>query len=222
MLRPVLVQGREQGGKALLLRRGLGREVAADVERLQIGGEENVVRPAAVARHDLPRQHVDVVDVGPLFAVDQHVDEPAVHQRGDLRVAVKLALRHMAPVTGRVADGQIDGLVLAPRLVQRLRPPGVPVHRIVGMLQQVRIVRIREMIGARRRRLRGHAPGEKEAKRRTAQPRDPAHAARWVMLWRHRVQPAMRGGSRSATACSRAACTACAIAVALPPDCVTC
>jgi hypothetical protein len=40
-------------------------------------------------------------------------------------------------VTGRVADAEKDRLVLGPSLLQRLLAPGVPVHRIVGVLEQV-------------------------------------------------------------------------------------
>jgi hypothetical protein len=35
-------------------------------------------------RQDLRRQHVKPVDIGPLFAIDFYVDEPRVHQLGDV------------------------------------------------------------------------------------------------------------------------------------------
>ncbi len=213
MLRPIAVQRRQQCGKSDLLRRVLRRKVAADVERLQLGGEEDVVRPAAVARHQLPREHIDVVDVRALLAVDQHVDEPAVHQRGDLRIAVERALRHMAPVAGKVADREKNRLVLAPRLVQRLLPPRVPVHRVVGMFQQIRIVRRGQAVGRNRRHRQPNAAGC-EGKQQRGEPQQRAH------------QPGSAGAkgwaSARAIACSRAACTACAIAADLPPACATC
>ena len=53
-------------------------------------------------------------------------------------VLERLALHHVAPVAGGVADAEEDGLVLGAGLLQGLRPPGVPVHRVVGVLQQVR------------------------------------------------------------------------------------
>ena len=49
-----------------------------------------------------------------------------------------LVLHHVAPVAGRVADGEKDRLVLALRRGERLLAPRVPVHRIVRMLLQVR------------------------------------------------------------------------------------
>src|SRR5690606_10341136 len=78
-----------------------------------------------------------------LLAVDLDVDEQLVHQRRDLFVFEALMSHHMAPVAGRVADREKDRLVLLARLAQRLFAPGVPIDRVVGMLQQVgaRLVR---------------------------------------------------------------------------------
>src|SRR5690606_39607577 len=47
-----------------------------------------------------------------LLAIDLDVDELAVHEGGDLRVGERLALHHVTPVTGRVADRQEDRPVL--------------------------------------------------------------------------------------------------------------
>ena len=46
-----------------------------------VGREEHRHRPAAAAGHRLHGLHVDGVDVGPLLAVDLHVDEQLVHHR---------------------------------------------------------------------------------------------------------------------------------------------
>src|SRR3990167_3176847 len=43
----------------------------------------------------------------------------------------------MAPVTGGIADGQKDRLVLALRRLERLRTPGTPPDRVVGVLQEI-------------------------------------------------------------------------------------
>ena len=51
------------------------REVGAGEERPAVGRAEHRHRPAALAGHGLGRLHVDGVDVGPLLAVDLHVDE---------------------------------------------------------------------------------------------------------------------------------------------------
>jgi hypothetical protein len=77
------------------------------------------------------------VDVGPLLAVHLDVDEVLVHERGDPFVLERLALHHVAPVACRVRDRQEDRLVLGARLRERLVAPGIPVHRVAGVLLQV-------------------------------------------------------------------------------------
>jgi hypothetical protein len=53
-----------------------------------------------------------------------------------------LALHDVAPVAGGVADAQQDRLVLVVRAPKRLLAPGIPVHGVVGVLQQVRAGRV--------------------------------------------------------------------------------
>ena len=114
-----------------------GREVGAAEERLELRREEHAHGPAARARHGLHGLHVDVVEVRALLAVDLDVDEVLVHQRRDLRVLEALVLHHVAPVAGRVPDREEDRLLFPPRALERLGAPGVPVHRIRGVLEQV-------------------------------------------------------------------------------------
>ncbi len=113
------------------------RKVGAAVERLQRRREPDAHRPAAATGRGLHESHVDTVDVGPLLAVDLDRDEPAVQDVGDLGVLERLALHHVAPVTGRVADREEDRLVLLPGSRERLVTPRIPVHGIRGVLQQV-------------------------------------------------------------------------------------
>ena len=115
----------------------VGREVGAAVEGHAVGVEEDGHRPAALAADRLHRLHVDRVDVGPLLAIDLDVDEVLVHVGGGLRVLEGLALHHVAPVAGRVADREQDRAVLLARPRQRLLAPGVPVDRVVAVLEQV-------------------------------------------------------------------------------------
>ena len=117
--------------------RGSRREVGAGVERHAVGRQERVQRPAAVAGHRLHGVHVDRVDVRALLAVDLDADEALVHQRRDLRVLEGLALHHVAPVAGRVADRDEQRLVLSRARRQRLLAPRVPVDGVVRVLEQV-------------------------------------------------------------------------------------
>ena len=89
------------------------REVGAGEEGLAVGRQEHRVRPAARARDELGRAHVDLVDVGALLAVHLDADEALVELARDLGVGEALALHDVAPVAGRVADREEDRLVLA-------------------------------------------------------------------------------------------------------------
>ena len=125
----------------------VGWEVGAAIERHALGVEEDGHRPAAVAAHRLHRLHVDGVDVGPLLAIDLDADEVLVHVGGGLRVLEGLALHHVAPVAGGVADGEQDRPVLLTRPGQGLRAPGVPVDRVLAVLEEVRAGLLGEPVG---------------------------------------------------------------------------
>ncbi len=111
------------------------REIGPRVERFKLRREERAQRPAAGARHQLHRVHVDLVDVGALLAVDLDRHEVLVEELRDLRVLERLALHHVAPVAGGVADREEDRPVLAARALERLRAPRIPVDRVVEMLE---------------------------------------------------------------------------------------
>ncbi len=125
---------RERGQAVARLR----REVGAAEERLSLGGQEDGHRPAAGAVERDDCAHVDVVDVGPLLAVDLDVDEVLVHDRGGRLALERLALHHVAPVAGGVADREQDRPVELARTGERLLAPGVPVDRVLRVLEQVR------------------------------------------------------------------------------------
>src|SRR5471030_3417171 len=125
----------------------LRREIGAAEEGLQAGREPDRHGPAAAAGSGLHERHVDALYIRPLFAVhfDGHV--VAIQERGDLVVFKRLALHHVAPVTGGIADGKEDGLIFGAGLFECFRPPGVPVHRIVGVLEQVGALLVGEPVG---------------------------------------------------------------------------
>ena len=128
---------RRQLGEAGRLAAGPGTEVGAAVEGLAVGGHEHGHRPAAGAGHRLGRLHVDRVDVGALLAVDLHVHEVLVHERGDVGVLERLVGHDVAPVARRVADRQQHRTVGGPGQVERLVAPREPVDGVVGVLAQV-------------------------------------------------------------------------------------
>ena len=52
----------------------------------------------------------------------------------------------MAPVAGAVANAQKDGLILCPCFGKSLLAPGIPVHRVIRVLEKVRACLIFQMI----------------------------------------------------------------------------
>ena len=115
------------------------REIsAAEKRHLVAGGQEHGQWPAAAAlRQQLVRELVDAVEVGPLLAVHLHVDEQLVHQRRGRLVLEGLVRHDVAPVAGGVADREQDRLGGSARALERLRAPGMPVHGVRGVLQEI-------------------------------------------------------------------------------------
>jgi hypothetical protein len=113
------------------------REVRSTVERLPIRRQEDRHRPAATAGHRLDRCHIDLVEVGPLFPVDLDRHEAAVEERRRRLVLEGLALHHVAPVAGRVADAEEDRPVQQLGAGERIRTPREPVHGIIGVLEEI-------------------------------------------------------------------------------------
>ena len=129
-----------------------GREVGAAEEGGEVvGGEEHGERPAAGApREELVRHLVDLVEVGTLLAVHLDVDEVGVHHLRGRLVLERFVGHDVAPVAGGVADGEEDRPVLRSRPLERFRSPRMPVHRIVGVLQEIGAGLGGETIAARR------------------------------------------------------------------------
>src|SRR5690606_11789498 len=72
-----------------------------------------------------------------------------VHVGRGFRVLERLALHHVAPVAGGVADRQQDRPILRTRPGERLLAPGIPVDRVVLVLEEVRARLLGQAIGHR-------------------------------------------------------------------------
>ena len=141
-------QGAQETRKAGAAVAVVGRKVGAAVEGFLVRGEEHGQRPAALPGEQLHGGLVDVIQVGTFLAVHLDVHEVRIHQRGNLLILERFALHDVAPVAGGVADGQQNGPVLGVGFVERLRSPGIPVDRIVGVLQQIGAGFVDQAIGA--------------------------------------------------------------------------
>ncbi len=127
----------ECGGETRAAIAVVGREVCAADEGLQIRGQPHRHRPAASAGSGLHVGHVDAIDIRTLFAIYLDADEIVIQDRGDRFVLERLALHHMAPMAGGIADGEKDRFVVFPGFFERLGAPGTPIHWVMGMLEKV-------------------------------------------------------------------------------------
>ena len=112
-------------------------KVGATVEGSAYGRKPHAEGPAASSGKRVDGVHVDGVKIRTLLAVDFDTHEALAKNLGDLGVGERLSFHDMAPVTSRVPDAQEDGLVLAGGFLKRLFSPRIPIHRVVGVLEQV-------------------------------------------------------------------------------------
>ena len=114
------------------------REIGAAEERRAVRSEEHGQRPAAAAlgKH-LVSGLVDLVEVRALLAVDLDIHEQAVHHRRHFCIFEGFVCHHMAPVTGGIAYRKQDRPVLPAGKGERGLVPGLPLDRVVGVLEQV-------------------------------------------------------------------------------------
>ncbi len=130
----LLAQARE-AGQAVARR---FREIGAAEKRRAVRREEHRQRPAAgAAGQHLVGGLVDLVEVGPLLAIHLDVHEEAVHHRRHLRILEGFVGHDMAPVTGRIADGEQDRLAFPLRQGERFLTPWMPIHGVLGVLLQI-------------------------------------------------------------------------------------
>ena len=124
-----------------------GWVVRAGVERSAFMIQKDGHRPATVAGHRCCGGHVGGIDIRPLLSIDLDADEAVVHERRNSWVFERLVRHDVAPVTGRISDGQQDGDIATDGLLEGGVPPLVPVDRVVRMLLQVRREGMCESVG---------------------------------------------------------------------------
>jgi hypothetical protein len=83
----------------------------------------------------LAHRHVYAVYIRPLFAVNLYRDKIPVEYLCDFLVLEAFTLHDMTPVAGGIADGKEDGLVLRFGFFKGFVTPGIPVDRIICVLQ---------------------------------------------------------------------------------------
>ncbi len=127
------------------------REISAAEKRRGVRRQKHGQRPAAGAlgEHRM-RRLVDLVDIGPLLAIDLDIDEQRVHQCRHVFILERFMRHHMAPVASGIADRQQNRLATVARQDQGFRAPFMPVDRVIGMLLKIGRRAIDESIGHNR------------------------------------------------------------------------
>ena len=113
------------------------REVRPREKGLLLRRHKNAGGPAAAAGKCLADGHIDAVNIRPFLPVHLDGHKITVQDLRDLRILKALMGHHMAPVAGTVSDAQENRLVLFPCPPERRLAPGIPVHRIFGVLEQI-------------------------------------------------------------------------------------
>jgi hypothetical protein len=118
---------------------GRARKVGAAEEGHQgIRVEKSGQGPAATLLiEELMGKLVNPVQVRTFLPVYLDVDEVGVHDCRRIRILERLVGHDMAPVAGGVAHRQQDRPARFPGQGDGLVVPGLPCHRVAGMLQQI-------------------------------------------------------------------------------------
>jgi len=103
-------------------------------------------QPAARAVHRHAGRHIHCVHVGALLPVHLDGEERGVNGPGYSFVLKGFMGHDVAPVAGGVADTEKDRAVGALRLLENLLAPGIPVHRVFRVLEEIRGVLLAEAV----------------------------------------------------------------------------
>src|SRR5262245_6540172 len=125
----------------------VGWEIRATVKGLSVGRQEHRQGPTSTDPEHLHHMLVDLVEVWALLTVDLDIHKMPIHDLGDGFGLEGFALHHMAPMAGGVANAEQNGFVLRLGLRQSFLTPGVPIHRIMGMLEEVRARLMNQAVG---------------------------------------------------------------------------
>ncbi len=88
-------------------------------------------------RQDLHGGHVDLIEIGPLLAIDLDADEVFAQNLADFGILEALVLHDVAPVARGVADREKDRAIELLGGAQGFFAPGEPIDGVVGVLFQV-------------------------------------------------------------------------------------
>ena len=88
-----------------------------------------------------------MVKVRSLLPVYLNIHKMMVHDGSCLRIFKTFPFHDMAPVAGGISDTYQHGLVFLSGFLDSFISPGIPVDRVVGVLEQVGTAFVNEFIG---------------------------------------------------------------------------
>src|SRR4051812_10644645 len=142
-----IVNSMEQFSPAHAVEGPYWRIISAPVEWLTVRRQEHIQRPATATTDCLYCIHIYMIKIRPFFSVYLYIDEIFVHQGSRFFFFKTFTFHYMAPVAGRITNTHQYRLVLRFCFLQCLLTPGIPIYRVMRMLQQVRTSFINEAIG---------------------------------------------------------------------------
>ena len=135
------------------------RKIGAADKWLEPGRQPDVERPAAAAGRGLDEGHVNAIDIRTFLPVDFNIHEPRVHEGRDFFVLERLALHHVAPMAGGITDREKNRLLLPACFGKGFLAPGIPINRVVGVLEKVGRFFLGEPVGVLNMRGRRRSSG---------------------------------------------------------------
>src|SRR5262249_3963319 len=113
------------------------QEISPAPDRLAIRGQKHCQRPTAMLAEMMERGHVDLINIGPLLAIDFDIDEQFVHHARRRLVLEALMRHHMTPMTGGITNREQNWFVAAFSLRQRFGSPRPPIDQVILVLQEI-------------------------------------------------------------------------------------
>ena len=114
------------------------REISSSIKWHGIRCKENIQGPTTTPRHCLYGIHVYMIKVRPLFSINFYIDKMFIHNNSCRFVFKTFFFHDMTPMTGRIANADKNWFVFFPGKSQSFITPGIPMNRVMCMLQQIR------------------------------------------------------------------------------------
>ena len=123
-----------------------GWPVRPRVKRISRRRQKNAEGPTARTCEHLDCLHVDVVEIWTLFSVYFDGNKMVIQNFGNRCVFEAFMGHNVAPMAGRIPYGEKYRFVSTPGGLECLVAPGVPIHWVGLVLEQVWAGRIRESV----------------------------------------------------------------------------